>query len=194
MNFLAHIYLASPNEDWMIGNFIADAVKGKSYQLYEKKIAEGILMHRFIDHFTDTHPLVKDCTSLLRNDLKKFAPVALDVYFDYFLAKNWQQYHQQTLADFAQNAYQLFNCNFEKLPIRNQQLLPYMVKQNWLLNYATISGIEKTLNGMAQRTTHGQILQGGEKHLIYFEEQLQINFKLFFKDLTKEIEQYKKAI
>ena len=81
MNFLAHIYLASPDEDWMIGNFIADSVKGKSHQNFPKRIADGILMHRFIDDFTDTHPVVKGCTALLRSDLKKFAPVALDVFF-----------------------------------------------------------------------------------------------------------------
>ena len=30
MNFLAHIYLSGENENIKIGNFIADAVKGKS--------------------------------------------------------------------------------------------------------------------------------------------------------------------
>ena len=194
MNFLAHIFLASPDEEWMIGNFIADSVKGKSYQTFPKKIAEGILMHRFIDDFTDTHSLVKECNALLREGLSKHAPVALDVFFDYFLANNFHQYHQQPLEDFSKNSYEIFYQHFELLPIRNQQMLPYMSQQNWLLNYATIDGIKKALAGMAQRSKYGAIMKGGEQYLIVHEEKLKANFELFFKELQKNTEDYKSRL
>ena len=194
MNFLAHIFLAAPDEQWMIGGFIADSVKGKNHQLFQKKIAEGILMHRFIDSYTDEHPLVRDCTKLLRDGLGKYAPVALDVFFDYFLANNFHLYHHQTLNEFSKSAYELFYRNFEILPSRNQHLLPYMSQQNWLLNYSTIEGMKNTLAGMAQRSTHGAIMKGGEKYLIEYEMQLQNNFELFFDELQKKLADYKQDL
>ena len=178
----------------MIGNFIADAVKGKSYQNFSKKISEGILMHRFIDDFTDTHPTVRACTALLRNDLQKFAPVALDVYFDYFLAKNFNQFHLQPLDEFTKNAYQLFQNNFEVLPERSQYLLPYMIQQNWLVGYSTIEGIQKTLNGMARRSQYGQVLKGSEQFLIQHEEVLESHFNSFFKELKNRVGEYKNSL
>ena len=56
MNYLAHLVLSGKNEEVLFGNFIADAVKGKSYLTWSKNIQKGILLHRFIDHYTDTNP------------------------------------------------------------------------------------------------------------------------------------------
>lgn len=172
----------------MIGNFIADAVKGKQYNNYPDEIAKGILMHRFIDSYTDTHPVVLECVKIIRPHFSKYAPVALDVFFDYFLAKNWSNYHPQSLYDFTNEAYQLFYNHLEILPERNRHMLKYMSSQNWLLSYAEINGIQKALNGMAKRTKYGQVLDGGEKHLITFEKELAIGFKTFFEDLQKQTE------
>ena len=51
MNFLAHIFLSGNDEEVMIGNFIADAVKGRDYLGYSDGIVKGILLHRRIDAF-----------------------------------------------------------------------------------------------------------------------------------------------
>ena len=59
MNFLGHFYLSQHDPELLVGNFIADYVKGKRYLDYPPKISEGIMMHRQIDHFTDTHEMVK---------------------------------------------------------------------------------------------------------------------------------------
>ena len=58
MNHLAHLFLSRHSEKMMVGNFIADGVKGKKYLAYEDEIADGIVMHRAIDTFTDTHETV----------------------------------------------------------------------------------------------------------------------------------------
>ena len=56
MNYLAHIILSGDNLDLMYGNFISDAVKGNSFLNFSGDVRKGILLHRHIDHFTDTHP------------------------------------------------------------------------------------------------------------------------------------------
>ncbi len=194
MNFLAHLFLASPDEDLMIGNFIADSVKGKSYLQFPHRISKGILMHRFIDDFTDTHPLVKASNRLLHTYLQRYAPVALDIFYDYFLAKNFQQHHQKSLEEFAKNTYQILEKRKAILPEKNQTILHYMSQQNWLVGYATIDGIKQSLNGVARRSSYGQVLQGSEVFLLKHETELKINFEIFFEELKAKTEAYKKAI
>ena len=65
MNFLAHIFLSGKDENLTIGNFIADSVKGKKYLKYPAGIQKGIILHRAIDSYTDTHPVVRKSTSRL---------------------------------------------------------------------------------------------------------------------------------
>ncbi|MFM2047544.1 MAG: hypothetical protein RI955_90 [Bacteroidota bacterium] len=187
MNFLAHLYLSSHNKNLMIGNFIADEVKGKKYEAFPIEIAQGILMHRFIDSYTDTHPNVLECTKILRPHISKFSPVALDVFFDYFLAKDWQKHHPDLLPNFTQNAYQLLLQNTNILPEKSKYILKYMSSQDWLLHYAKTEGIKKALSGMASRSKYGSILDGSEKYLLQYEHELQLHFDIFFEAIKSEI-------
>jgi acyl carrier protein phosphodiesterase len=187
MNFLAHLYLSSHDENLLIGNFIADEVKGKQFNNYPIEISRGILMHRFIDYYTDTHPNVLASTKILRPYLSKFSPVALDVFFDYFLAKNWQTHHPNLLVNFTASTYKILQKNEALMPEKSRYILKYMSQQNWLLNYAEIDGIKKSLTGMASRSKYGSILQGGEKFLIQFEDELNQHFNLFFEALKLEL-------
>ena len=58
MNFLAHAYLSFGQEEILVGNLVADFIKGKELRQFSEDIQIGILLHREIDSFTDTHPLV----------------------------------------------------------------------------------------------------------------------------------------
>ena len=92
MNYLAHFLLSKQNEALIVGNFIADDVKGNQYRKYPESIQQGILMHREIDTFTDNHPTVSNSKNLIRKYQKKYTPVVIDIFYDYFLASNFNNY------------------------------------------------------------------------------------------------------
>ncbi|MFB6306757.1 MAG: DUF479 domain-containing protein, partial [Flavobacteriales bacterium] len=75
MNILAHIVLSGEDEKCITGNFIGDAVKGKKYLNYSRAFQKGILLHRAIDHHTDTHPIVQKGKARLRSKYGKYAGV-----------------------------------------------------------------------------------------------------------------------
>src|SRR5437868_3644589 len=108
MNHLAHLYLSIESEEWMVGGFIADEVKGKNYQTYQKGIADGILLHRFIDEFTDEHSIVRQSKSHLRPQFGLFSGLIVDMYYDHFLAKNWSVYSPEPLRVFTERCYIVF--------------------------------------------------------------------------------------
>ena len=55
MNYLGHLVLSGNDSEILFGNFIADAIKGNSYIKWPGNIQKGILLHRFIDNFTDNN-------------------------------------------------------------------------------------------------------------------------------------------
>lgn len=153
MNFLAHLYLSGSDPKIKVGNFIGDFVKGKNlHERFEPGIVKGIELHREIDLFTDRHTIVLQSKIRLRPKYRHYSSVIVDIFYDHFLARHWDRYHDQLLPDFADETYALLE---EHLPVAPEQvkfMLPYMMKGNWLVNYAQLEGIQKALNGMARRT------------------------------------------
>ena len=84
VNFLAHLYLSQNNTNMMIGNFIADHVKGNDYKEYSNEIQKGILLHREIDTYTDTHPIVRKSKRRLHKRYRQYNGGIIDILYDYF--------------------------------------------------------------------------------------------------------------
>ncbi|MDO3693721.1 ACP phosphodiesterase [Wenyingzhuangia sp. chi5] len=183
MNFLAHLYLANTDKEIIIGNFIADTIKGNKFHHFSDKIQFGIKMHRAIDVFTDEHPIFRQSKRRLDDKYRLYKGVIIDIIYDHFLAKNWQQYSATPLDVFSQEIYALLFDYFDVLPDRAKHLLPYMSKQNWLYNYRTIHGITSILHDMNVRTKglskmNEAVIDLQENYTIFEED-----FTAFFKEL-----------
>ena len=169
----------------MIGNFIADSIKGKNYAGYNDEIIYGIQLHRQIDEFTDNHETVKKSKRRLSPKYGKYSSVIVDIYYDHFLALGWKNYSDKDLKDFAEEVYKILNTHQDILPQKIIEFLPYMVKQDWLYNYQTLEGIDKSLKGMARRAkfdSHMELASTDLKrdHFLYEQE-----FELFFPELIE---------
>ena len=183
MNFLAHIYLSGDDEAIIIGNFIADGIKGRRYEKFPAPIAKGILLHRAIDSFTDSHPTVHQSTARLHKNYSHYSGVIVDILYDHFLAKNWNRYSDVPLEDYVQNFYGLLRKNFTTLPPRIQKMMPYMIADNWLLSYATIEGIGKILAQMNVRTKGISKMNLAVAELQKYYGEFEAEFTSFFKEL-----------
>lgn len=165
---------------------MADAVKGKQVENYPEGIAKGIRLHRLIDTYTDTHPVVTQTKIRLRPKYKKYAPVVADMYYDHFLARHFNAYASVSLTDFVAQAYHIIQKHFALLPPRMQYLFPYMQRQNWLESYAQVQGIGQALEGMSRRTTFASGMETAVA-------ELQVNYDFYLADFRAffpELEQY----
>jgi len=183
MNFLAHIYLSNENEHLKIGNFIADAIRGNNYKHLPEGIQKGIKLHRAIDSFTDSNKTVRISKRRLHERYNHYDGVIIDILYDHYLAKNWTNYSNIPLQDYTQAFYKILNKHYNILPEKIKQLMPPMIKDDWLYNYGNLAGIERVLQGMNRRTKNKS-----QMHLAI--EDLKINyvnfendFELFFQDL-----------
>lgn len=186
MNFLAHLYLSANHEEIMIGNFIGDFVRGRTmYEQYPYHIAVGIELHREIDDFTDNHPVVLESKIRLRPKYRHYAPVIVDMFYDHFLAKHWSRFHTQPLSSFAQHAYQVLTKYEHQVPERVQQLMPYMIEGNWLLNYSRTEGIHRALSGMARRSPYNSKMNEAVEDLEKYHAEFEAEFSAFFPELKR---------
>ncbi|MFI2743462.1 ACP phosphodiesterase [Zhouia sp. PK063] len=183
MNFLAHLYLSDRHDDIMIGNFIADSIRGNKYEHFPLGIQKGIKLHREIDTFTDAHPVFRQSTKRLHPFYSHYSGVIIDIFYDHFLAKNWEKYSNEKLTDFATYFYQLISSKYDDMPEKVQYMIPYMIKDNWLVSYAAISGIQSVLNGMNRRTKNKSNMHLATKQLQDFYTEFETEFYLFFDDM-----------
>lgn len=153
MNYLAHIYLSGENDQVKIGNFIGDYVKGNKHQTYAPDIQKGILLHRNIDEYTDNHDTPKKLKPLLWPYYKRYSGIITDLFYDHFLAINWSSFSSTPLEEFVNYFYSVLNQNFNILPGKVQNFLPYMMHHNRLLSYRKIEGITHALNVMSKNTS-----------------------------------------
>ncbi|WP_430908002.1 ACP phosphodiesterase [Maribacter sp. 2-571] len=152
MNFLAHIYLSFDDDAIAIGNFVADSIRGNKFKHLPKRVQQGIFLHREIDTFTDSHPIPKKSSKRLHKNYSHYSRIIVDIYYDHFLAKNWDRYSDIPLADFVERFYDLLEDRYDLLPDGVKRFMPYMIADNWLFNYSNMEGISRTLNGMDRRT------------------------------------------
>lgn len=195
MNFLAHIYLSGDNPKIMIGNFIGDFIKGRNLvPQFEPDIATGIELHRAIDEFTDHHPVVRESKIRLRPKYRHYAAVIVDVFYDHYLSKYWNNYHHEPLSGFSANTYKRIQTFWDILPENVRYMLPHMIKGNWLLNYGTIEGIQQTLSGMSRRTRHESKMEESVTDLKEYYDEFKAEFELFFPDLSDHAKQFLNSI
>lgn len=188
MNFLAHIYLSGEEDNLVkIGNFMADTVRGKQYLSFPEPIQKGILLHRQIDTFTDTNPTFRSSRKRLVPKFGHYSGVITDVFYDYFLAKNWNLYSDIRLEDYVQQFYELLECEKSKLNEHTIFIMQHMIKDNWLLAYASLEGMEKILYQMDRRTGFKSNMQYAIKPLIEHESVFESEFFSFFEDIRKFI-------
>ncbi|SHM99810.1 acyl carrier protein phosphodiesterase [Flavobacterium xinjiangense] len=183
MNFLAHIYLSGDNDLIKIGNFMADGIRGKHFESYPIDVQKGIILHRAIDTFTDAHPIFRKSTKKLHENYHHYAGVIVDVFYDHFLAKNWNTYSDEKLEEFVDRFYQSLHNNPDILSDRTKGMMPYMIEYNWLVSYQTVEGINRILTQMDHRTKNESKMRFATTELSEFYSEFETEFSEFFKEL-----------
>ncbi|MFH0866868.1 MAG: ACP phosphodiesterase [Bacteroidota bacterium] len=190
MNFLAHLYLSGNDEEIMVGNVLADRIRGKKLNDFSEGIQKGILLHHAIDHFTDNHPVVEASKQRLRQEFGHYAPVIIDVFYDHFLAANWEKYSEMPLCKFAMKSYNALKKYRKLFPSGFQVALIYMRFRNLLVSYASFKGVQFALERMSGRAKNSTNLTAAVDELKKNYTQYQYDFEIFFPELVEFVKKY----
>jgi len=80
---------------------MADGIRGNNYLDYPEEIKKGILLHRYIDTFTDANETFRISKHRLHKRYGHYSGVIVDILYDHFLAKNWTKYSDESLHSFV---------------------------------------------------------------------------------------------
>lgn len=179
MNYLAHLHLGGPAPEQMLGSLYGDFVKGRLQGHYSPLIESGILLHRRIDAFTDSHPLVLQAVARFPAERRRYAGIIVDVFFDHCLARYWNDYSTQPLAAFIRHVYQVLAAEAE-LPGRLVAIAPHMIAEDWLGSYHDFQVIERVLQGISRRLSKPEGLAGAFHEVQALYEPLTEDFRAFY--------------
>lgn len=181
MNYLAHLHLVHIAHSSLLGNIMADYVRGNPTGRYSPEIVAGIFMHRTVDRVTDTHPLVKEAKGLFRDEYRRVAPITLDLVWDHFLSLHWSTLEPTLpLVDFVRYCRKTIEPQLCHTPEKFQELNEYLWPQHWLIRYADKNYIGKSLNGMARRRPKLGALSGSFDDFLLQYNQLENIFFQFY--------------
>lgn len=185
MNYLAHQFLSFQNADLQLGNLYGEIVRGKDFENFTGDLRKGILLHRSIDTFTDANEIVKKSSKKFHDKYGKYAPIIVDVVYDYYLIKNWHLFTDLDFEEFTENAYQLFRTHFEEFPPKLQYIIKHLLDYDWFHNYQSLEGIGKTLDGISQRSKFQNNIGASVKEIKENYEELNQEFQVFFPELVQ---------
>lgn len=154
MNFLAHAYLSFGDYDLLVGNLIADTIRGKQIELFPESISKGVRLHRMIDSFTDKHPVVMETADVFKASVGRYSGSFLDVAYDHFLALDTASIPQEGWGKFAAGCYSALEARGSILPPKFCSMYLYMKKENWLANYSEMWLMEKSFERLTRRAVY----------------------------------------
>lgn len=185
MNYLAHLLLSGNNEDVIFGNFIGDAIKGRDYERFSPSIQKGIILHRNIDTYTDSHPVYLQSKRRFYKKFPKISGVITDILYDHFLCVEWEKHSNVQLDTFINNSYQHLDTRQDEMPEKMKLLYDHMRTNDWLTRYKTKEGTSLSLQQIGKR-----IGFGNEVHKAFDEFELNrvafLNeFNIFFESINQ---------
>ena len=167
MNFLAHAALAldaggiwacqdAEIEGLLAGAIIGDFVKGRIPDQWPEPLRAGVALHRKIDALSNLHPGIQATCRTYPDDLRRYAPIFLDLLVDHSLARSWSDYYDIDIGRVSKACYQateLYNHhdNDAVVSVNVTQFVTYMQNVDLLANYDDWHHIEQGLRSVVRR-------------------------------------------
>lgn len=185
VNWLAHLRLSPSAPLVRLGNLSGDFVRGVELATLHPDVQRGIALHRAIDRHVDAHPVTARARARLAPPFRRFAGVLVDVYFDHFLAIDWERYGDgSALPAFVAGVHDDLRMHAALLPPELQRAAPAFATGGWLAGYASVAGIEHVLQLMARRVARPTPLaQGGDPLRAHYDA-LRDDFAALWPDLV----------
>ncbi|MCE2712652.1 MAG: ACP phosphodiesterase [Cryomorphaceae bacterium] len=186
MNLLGHLYFSANDHELMYANLFGDSVKGSQYNQFPPKIVEGIALHRRIDHFIDSHESTVSLKRQLYERLPKVAPIAIDLFYDHLLAKEWNLYSKIPYTEFLEKFYSYSPALWAYYPEDFKTFIQRMRIHKWINHYPSFYGLERLCEGVSSRLSFESRLKNAPE--VFLEKELLITktFKEFMTAATNE--------
>jgi len=130
---------------------MGDFIKGPVPDSLPDTLAEGVRLHRRIDAYSNTQPEIRASCARFPKELRRFAPIFVDVIADHLLATRWIQFCNIPLSDFTSGVYQAIEQHSGLLTDRGLRFFEHMVAVDLLAGYCERSVMMRSLGSLTRR-------------------------------------------
>ncbi len=184
MNHLAHARLAGPDPDVVVGSLLADFWRGAPDPAWRPGVIAGVRLHRHIDAITDAHPAVVSARALFEPGVRRWAGVALDVWFDHCLARDFEQMTGEPLRGFADHVYAVLGtARIVNVPAF-ELFVARLARHDGLAGYADRGQLDFVFERIAARTSRANPLASMPVLLDALDAPLSRAFEALWSDLV----------
>lgn len=188
MNHFAHLVLSQPTVESTVGNLLGDFARGVDLHKLPPAIMAGLQNHRAVDRFTDSHPLVKEMKLGFSPQRRRFAGIALDIYFDHLLINHWHSFEGRRLADLIDGFYQRMTEGQGMMPGENMRhVTGRMIKYDWFGCYRELDAITESLDRVAARIRFANRFDNAIEDLQRNHEMIRDGFLEFYPQLQQHV-------
>lgn len=185
MNHLAHVFLAPDSPEARVGSILGDFTRGVNVAALPDSVRFGVRHHLAVDSFTDKHPDVLASKRLFSTQRRRFAGVALDILYDYFLLRHWGKFTDTDQGTFIRNVYIELQSNESLMSPDMTRATRHMVAHDWFGSYRELDNIGYALDRVATRIRFQNSFAGIIEEIRPIHSELETRFLSFFPDLQK---------
>ena len=189
MNHFAHLVLAQPTLESTVGNLLGDFARGVDPAALPQAVRAGLDNHRAVDRFTDTHPRVQAMKRSFSPRRRRFAGIALDIYFDHLLINHWERFEGRDLDTLIADFYRRMLNGRDLMPGENmRRVTRRMVEYDWFGSYRDIDAVAESLDRVAARIRFDNGFDNAIEDLLRNHELICEDFFEFYPELKRHIE------
>ena len=188
MNHFAHLVLSQPTVESTVGNLLGDFARGVDTDSLPAPVRAGLLNHRAVDRFTDNHPIVQEMRQSFSRRRRRFAGIALDIYFDHLLLQNWDRFERRPLDDLIGAFYQRMQDGQELMPGADmRRVTRRMVDYDWFGSYRELDAVAESLDRVAARIRFNNRFDNAIEELRRNQRSIERGFLEFYPDLQRHV-------
>jgi len=189
MNHFAHLVLAQPTLESTVGNLLGDFARGVDTDALPPAVRAGLDNHRAVDRFTDSHPRVRALKHAFSRPRRRFAGIALDIYFDHLLVTHWERFEQRDLDATIADFYRRLQRGRELMPGENmRRVTRRMVEYDWFGSYRDLDAVAESLDRVAGRIRFANRFSGAIEELQRHHDLICEGFFEFYPELERHVE------
>jgi acyl carrier protein phosphodiesterase len=148
------------------------------------------MLHRYIDSYTDSHPVVRSSVRLFEGPRRRYAGIVLDVLYDHLLTQRWSAYSELPRHELIARFHSALTAHMDILPDKLRDIAPRIIAQNWLASYEDIGGVEMAVTRISQRLSrNGHLMRECLDDMCVHHDAIAAGFEQFFPDLIRYSEE-----
>lgn len=183
MNLLVHYLLSGRETEVIVGNVIADFLKGSNHYQLKPGIEKGIALHKQIDKFSDSHSSVRETWKLLFPHFGLYGRVITDIYFDFCLYHHWNEFSEYDFEDDMQFLYYSLRVHAQDIPPHIRRTTTRIIALQWPKKYTTYHGLFHVFRSMSRRVSFHNNFELAIDILKKHYDEIEHNFLRFYPEI-----------